>query len=110
MELIANMVTVMASEILRFINAITADRTRDNQDTHGMYSSMKEIDMHRLSVTFGLHNAMTQTIVYKTYDLYTFARICSDSSAIEITFNELTEYMLTKSNEFKNKTIVLNDN
>ena len=33
------MITIMANEVLRFINAIVADRTKDNPETHNMYSS-----------------------------------------------------------------------
>jgi hypothetical protein len=104
------MITVMADEILRFINAIVANRTKDNPETHNMYSSKKDVDSINLTVIFGLHNAMTQTVVYKIYDWETFANICSDQPLIEATFNELVDYMLTQSNNVSSKTIVLNEN
>ena len=104
------MIAVMANEILRFINAIVAGRTKNNPETYNMYSSKRDIDTVNLTVTFGLHNAMTQSIVYKTYDWETFANICSYQPLIEATFNELVDYMLTQSNNISGKTIVLNEN
>ena len=105
-----SMITMISHEILRFINRIVADRTKDSAETHNMYSSMEDVDLKKLSVTFGLHNAMTDTIVYKSYDLEVFASICSDQTNIETEFNELTDYMIKKSNEAAGKVIVLNGN
>ena len=104
------MIIIMANEVQRYINGIVADRTKGNSETHNMYSSKSDVDTVNLKVTFGLHNAMTQSIVYKIYDWVEFANICSFQPLIEATFNELVDFMLNKSNEFKNKTIVLNEN
>ena len=104
------MINIMADEILRFMNSIVVNRTKENPETFNMYSSRKDIDTANQKVTFGLHNVMTQTIIYKTYDWVVFAGICSDQPLIAATFNELVDYMLTKPNEIASKTVVLNEN
>jgi hypothetical protein len=107
---LATKITIMANEILRFINAIVAERTKDNESQHNQFSSRQNVDMKRLSVTFGLHNAITQTVVWKTYDLDYFAAICCEQTRIEETFNELVDYMLDQSYKYKNKEVQLNEN